>query len=523
MLFLSSVAAVLAVMASAGTAILLADAAHRKMSAARVAAEQRFAAARVRADVWHISQNVTHYLLTGDEKARREFREEVAEGREHLENLASAEERQAIGQALDALEAAGVRATDARDAGGNPAVLVEETARARAAAVDHVKATENRLREEARVLDAGAARARRQSVAAGIVGGLAGVAATALLLLAARRRIMRSVREIQEQAAALGRGDLVEAARPAGGRDEIAAAQAHLAQGANQLGDLLRFLEQSTGAFDAAARHLDEKSRSLRESADRIEAGAADAEDMKQRGEEIERSMDMAGATTRDGVRRLQAVLEDTAATVQLAVALFPEIERLLAVREGMARIRELRLPEKTAAYMPWRAEYATGVWAMDEEHRELVRLINVTHSAMMRGEGLEEAVRWLLAYAEGHLRHEEEFIASIAYPDLPRHKAIHDRLLGRARELADALGSGRARPLDLLDFLREWLIGHIVAEDRLHGRHAATRGREENGARAEGGHVARGPKGGSASGHGSESGRKEATPAAAGPPATRF
>ncbi len=733
MLFLTSAAATLAVLASAGTAILLAEGAHRQLGQARAAAEQRFAAARIRADVWHVSQNITQYLLTGEEAARKEFAAEVEEARENLETLTAPAERQTIGRALEHLARTGAAAMDARDAGGDIRALLDDVAAARAAAVDRVKAAESRLKETALALDAGASQARRRSGAATLAAGLAGVTVTGLLLLAARRRVLQSVRGLSRQAAALGRGDLVEAARPTGGRDEIAAAQADLAQGAGQLGDLLRFLEQSTGAFDAAARQLEEKGRSLRVSADRIEAGAADAEGvaqglgenvrnvaraveglcqtvsgvaqgadslaaraeelegiaprlaegagqlatavaaldgavaemrasasrsgqalaeqgalferiaasavslreawqglagrlaeiaglvnsirevsdqtellalnaaieaaragehgrgfavvaeevrslaekarrssdevenliaavredsrhvedmvaeqaaavtqgqaatglvtqamgrveeavaragpavaavgrvaaslkeqadavaaaaaevgaaaqqnaaaaegMKNRGEEIRRSVTEAGEVTQEGVRRLQAVLEDTAAAVQLTVSLFPEIERLLAVREGMVRIRELRLPETTAAYMPWREEYATGVRAMDAEHRELVRLINVTHSAMMTGSGLEEAVRGLLAYAEGHLRHEEEFMQSMAYPDLPRHKAIHDRLLQRARAMAEDLRAGRARPLDLLNFLREWLNGHIVAEDRLYGLHVTMAG----------------------------------------------
>lgn len=117
------------------------------------------------------------------------------------------------------------------------------------------------------------------------------------------------------------------------------------------------------------------------------------------------------------------------------------------------------------------------GVPEMDAHHKHLVALLNRLHTAMAAGQGraaqasiLDE----LAAYTVQHFEAEEAWMKRHGYARLEAHKAEHARLAASVRAYVMDLRSGKiAVTVQLMQFLKEWLVGHILGWDKDYGRAA--------------------------------------------------
>ncbi|MFT3848176.1 MAG: bacteriohemerythrin [Propionivibrio sp.] len=119
---------------------------------------------------------------------------------------------------------------------------------------------------------------------------------------------------------------------------------------------------------------------------------------------------------------------------------------------------------------MSWKAQYNLGLDEIDAQHRSLLELINKAWRAIVRRSDqsvvlalIEELEKYTLA----HFAAEETFMRATEYPAFDEHKREHNAFIARvADEKRRALATGTLS-LDLMHFLRDWLIDHIVVSDR--------------------------------------------------------
>ena len=65
------------------------------------------------------------------------------------------------------------------------------------------------------------------------------------------------------------------------------------------------------------------------------------------------------------------------------------------------------------------------------------------------------------------HFRDEEGIFAASDYPSSTEHKAIHRKFVEKLDEFESQLENGTATvSMDLLTFLKDWLIQHIAKTD---------------------------------------------------------
>lgn len=121
-------------------------------------------------------------------------------------------------------------------------------------------------------------------------------------------------------------------------------------------------------------------------------------------------------------------------------------------------------------AYVQWDESLSVGVAVFDEDHRKLVALINHLHDGIVTGGGqtaMVTALDELVRYTVFHFSREEELMAKNAYPAFAAHKAEHDALVAKVKEYQEQLSSGRrAFSLELMSFLKDWLVKHIMGTD---------------------------------------------------------
>lgn len=125
-----------------------------------------------------------------------------------------------------------------------------------------------------------------------------------------------------------------------------------------------------------------------------------------------------------------------------------------------------------------WSASYSTGIPEIDQQHQELVGLLNELHESIVARRGsmaCRAVVNRLVAYTQNHFLVEEDMMRRLGYPRLDVHKANHESLLKHVVGLLAKLDAGNtAISFELLHFLKLWLTKHIAESDRRFGAYAA-------------------------------------------------
>lgn len=120
--------------------------------------------------------------------------------------------------------------------------------------------------------------------------------------------------------------------------------------------------------------------------------------------------------------------------------------------------------------------EFLTGIDMIDDEHRELFR---IAQSAMDlyqnefvadKYDHIVEILEELKAYTVKHFADEEAYMESIHYKRLFSQKIEHNAFIEKLNEYnLDEIDENQNETiLDLLNFLNDWLVNHILEQDKL-------------------------------------------------------
>lgn len=124
----------------------------------------------------------------------------------------------------------------------------------------------------------------------------------------------------------------------------------------------------------------------------------------------------------------------------------------------------------KTAALVTWSDEFTLGMQEIDEQHRVLIELINRVWVAVVKRVDRAEALpilEELEKYTITHFTAEEVFMREIAYADFREHKIEHDTFVSRIAAEKAKIAAGQPVALELVHFLKDWLINHILVADK--------------------------------------------------------
>jgi hemerythrin-like metal-binding protein len=126
-------------------------------------------------------------------------------------------------------------------------------------------------------------------------------------------------------------------------------------------------------------------------------------------------------------------------------------------------------------AFYEWKNSMSVGVNASDDDHKQLIGMINQLHEGMRNGQGKEvlgKILDNLVQYTKFHFAREEEFFDRTGYP-ADDHIREHRELVKQVETLQSRYKSGEsAISIETLDFLRNWLIVHIQGTDKKYSSH---------------------------------------------------
>lgn len=115
---------------------------------------------------------------------------------------------------------------------------------------------------------------------------------------------------------------------------------------------------------------------------------------------------------------------------------------------------------------LQWRDSWLLGIDLLDDQHREMARLIN--RVLVDDAEPIARRLDALIAHLRRHFHIEDVFLRSIGFPDAQSHSREHTLQLAEFIDLRRSLARGGAAAVSTEDgeAIRQWFFSHVVAED---------------------------------------------------------
>lgn len=121
-------------------------------------------------------------------------------------------------------------------------------------------------------------------------------------------------------------------------------------------------------------------------------------------------------------------------------------------------------------ALMEWNSELDVGVQKMNDEHKDILDVMNQLYDAKQAGKSgpyIVKIVEELGRITSDHFASEEAYMESINYPELTSHKLIHKSLLEKYTQHYEEIKRSNGDMHDaFFHFLKLWLTAHIKGID---------------------------------------------------------
>lgn len=120
--------------------------------------------------------------------------------------------------------------------------------------------------------------------------------------------------------------------------------------------------------------------------------------------------------------------------------------------------------------------EYFTGIDHIDKEHQKLFEIADNLCQLIKNDfipdkyDSICDVIQELKDYARYHFSDEEAYMEKIGYKHTFAQKVEHDAFLQKIEELelTDIDDNQKAVLYDMLSFLNDWLVHHILEKDKL-------------------------------------------------------
>jgi hemerythrin len=120
---------------------------------------------------------------------------------------------------------------------------------------------------------------------------------------------------------------------------------------------------------------------------------------------------------------------------------------------------------------LKWYKKYSVNDELIDKQHQILFSIFNRLHANLGSDENyhvFSSLVDDLVFYADYHFKLEEELMLEVGYQDIARHIQEHEYFSRKILQLQQSDDPGTfGRTLELIGFLSEWLLHHVIEEDR--------------------------------------------------------
>jgi hemerythrin len=120
--------------------------------------------------------------------------------------------------------------------------------------------------------------------------------------------------------------------------------------------------------------------------------------------------------------------------------------------------------------FFKWSSDYSVNIKTIDDQHQELVNILNRLFVAVCQREGdkvIAGILDALMSYTKKHFALEERLMREAKYKDVEPHVAEHKKLIDQLDNLCKQhLIEEKVIYFEMLRFLKKWLKEHIKGVD---------------------------------------------------------
>jgi hemerythrin len=118
-----------------------------------------------------------------------------------------------------------------------------------------------------------------------------------------------------------------------------------------------------------------------------------------------------------------------------------------------------------------WSEKFSVGVKELDEQHQQIVKMLNRLISARehidTHSEEISDILQEMTRYAQKHFKTEEKLLEAYDYPDLEKQREEHRSYRLKTLDFSTATMIGvNAVPEILIAYLFDWWNHHILDDD---------------------------------------------------------
>jgi len=117
-----------------------------------------------------------------------------------------------------------------------------------------------------------------------------------------------------------------------------------------------------------------------------------------------------------------------------------------------------------------WNESFSVGVASMDDQHKNIIKCINLLTSDIevnVSSETVSELLTQLTKYSIDHFKAEEQLLEKYGYPDIESQREEHRTYRIKVITLCqDAMSHQNSVPTELLKFIHDWWRDHILTSD---------------------------------------------------------
>ena len=131
---------------------------------------------------------------------------------------------------------------------------------------------------------------------------------------------------------------------------------------------------------------------------------------------------------------------------------------------------------------MIWNESMSVGVGGLDEDHKELVALLNEMDEAVACGQSrdaINAIIDRLMEAVKTHFAREEDLMAKAGFPGAAEHTREHDETLKAILQWQAHFRSSSSPMMspEILSRFQSWLDNHIQGADLVYGPYLNAKG----------------------------------------------
>lgn len=128
-----------------------------------------------------------------------------------------------------------------------------------------------------------------------------------------------------------------------------------------------------------------------------------------------------------------------------------------------------------------WTPDYDVKVEKFNDQHKFLFEIIKDLYDTMENKDdrlALAYIINKLVKYSKEHFSEEEIILLNSQYPAYEKHRKQHKLFLEKIEQFAADYNSGKyLLHFDILFFLKNWVLQHIMIADKEYGEHLNSKG----------------------------------------------